>query len=145
MSATTTEDRKEAIRRINRREWTEGDVRDEDYADSFVLHTPQEDLDVSGLAAMVDAVRSGTSDFEFRIDDVFGEDDRVVLRYAMSGTNTGPSFLTAEPTGESWEGSGISVYRFEGEEIAEQWDNFDYLGVMRQLGLLPSESTGADS
>lgn len=141
MRATTTPDRKQAIRTSELDAWNEGnvDVFDELYTDEYVLHTPMGDRSMSEVKAMIESIRSGTSDFEFEIEDLFGEDDRVGLRYTMSGTNTGPSFLTDEPTDEYWEGSGISMYRFEGGRVAEQWDNFDYLGVMQQLGLVPSE------
>ena len=139
MNVSSLEDRKEIVRESNLRECNEGTVDDEVYADDYVLHTPMGDRDQDALTEMIEAIRSGTSDFEFRVDDLFGEGDRVVLRYSMGGTNTGPSFLTDEPTGEPWDGSGISVYRFEDGQVAEQWDNFDYLGVLRQLGLLPSE------
>jgi len=123
--------------------WNRGDldVVDEAYAADFVLHTPMGDRDRAGTKEMIRQVRSGTSDFELRLDEVFAAGDRVVMRYTMGGTNTGPSFLTEEPTGESWTGTGISIYRVEDGAVAEQWDSFDYLGVMRQLGLLPSESS----
>ena len=141
MSVTSLEDRKTVVREANQREWNEGTVDDDTYAEGYVMHTPMGDQDLSDVKEMIEEVRSGTSDFEFRVEDLFGEGDRVVLRYTMGGTNTGPSFLTEEPTGKSWEGSGISIYRFEDGKFAEQWDYFDYLGVMQQLGLIPSESS----
>jgi len=145
MSVTTIADRKQVVRESELEAWNEGNVAvyDDVCADTYVLHTSMGDQDLSEVKAMVESVRSGTSDFEFRVDDLFGEDDRVALRYTMGGTNTGPSFLTEEPTGEAWEGSGISIYRFEDGEMAEQWDRFDFFGVMRQLGLVPAEPTPA--
>jgi hypothetical protein len=55
------------------------------------------------------------------------------------GTNTGRSSLAEKPSRESWTGSGISIYRFENGKIVEQWDAFEYLGVIRQLALIPPE------
>lgn len=143
MSVSSVADRKELVREATLREWNEGTVHHDEYTADYVMHTPMGDRDLAAVEEMIESVRSGTSDFDLSIDDEFGEGDRVALRYTMGGTNTGPSFLTDEPTGEAWEGSGISIYRFEDGKIAEQWDNFDYLGVMRQLGQIPSESTAA--
>jgi len=143
MSATTLSERKDVVRRANEREWLAGEFDETLYADGYVMHDPMGDHEWPAVREMVEAVRAGTPDLEFRFDDVLGEGDQVVVRYTLSGTNTGPSFLTAEPTGEHWEGSGISIYRFEDGKIAEQWDTFDYLGVMQQLGLLPEASPAA--
>lgn len=32
---------------------------------------------------------------------------------------------------------GITLYRFKGGKVAEMWDYFDNLAVMRQMGLAP--------
>lgn len=141
----SVQDQKQLVRASELEAWNDGnvDVFDEIYTDEYVMHTPMGDRDLAGVKEMIDAVRSGTSQFEFEVDDLIGEDDQVVLRYTLSGRNTGPSFLTDEPTGKSWEGSGISIYRFEDGKVAEQWDRFDYLGVMQQLGLIPAEANEA--
>ncbi|WP_049986137.1 ester cyclase [Halobellus rufus] len=145
MSITTTEDRKGAVRESNLREWNEGEIDEDLYGEEYVLHDPLGDHNFADVTKMIEAVRSGTSDFQFRVDDLIGEGDRVVLRYTMTGRNTGASYLTEEPTGKSWEASGISIYRFEGEQIVEQWDNFDYFGVMKQLGLISTEPAASRS
>lgn len=134
------QEKKELVRDSELEAWNEGnvDVLDDIYTTEYVMHDPMGDRDLAGVKEMIDEIRSGSSDFELRIDDLICEGDQVVLRYTMWGTNTGPSFLTEEPTGESWEGSGISIYRFEDGIITEQWNQFDYLGVMQQLGLIPS-------
>jgi predicted ester cyclase len=41
------------------------------------------------------------------------------------------------PTGKEVEFTGISVYRIEGERIAESWTEEDELGLMRQIGAVP--------
>ncbi|HKJ57758.1 MAG TPA: ester cyclase [Halobacteriales archaeon] len=145
MSVTSMEEQIEIVRESELEAWNEGNVDafDDVYASDYVMRDTTGERDLAGLKEMVEAVRSGTSDFEMRIDDAFGHEDRVVLRYTLGGTNTGPSFLTEEPTGESWEASGIAIYRFEDGMVAEQWNNFDYLGVMQQLGLIPARPAEA--
>jgi predicted ester cyclase len=107
--------------------------------DDFVMHDPMGDHDLAAAQEMVQAVLDGTSDLEFTAEDMFATGDRVTVRYVLEGTNDAPSYLTEEPTGNYWRSSGISIYRFEGDKVAEQWDAFDYLGTMQQLGLIPSE------
>jgi predicted ester cyclase len=41
------------------------------------------------------------------------------------------------PTGKEVEFTGISVYRIEGDMIAESWTEEDDLGLMRQIGAVP--------
>jgi predicted ester cyclase len=34
---------------------------------------------------------------------------------------------------------GITIHRFEGDKIVEEWERYDNLSVMQQLGLAPAE------
>ena len=36
------------------------------------------------------------------------------------------------------ETTGISIERFSEGKVAESWDNYDALGMMQQLGLVPA-------
>jgi len=143
MSDTTMTDQKQIVQESEHEAWNEGnvDAYDEVYSTEYVLHSPLGDQELADVKETIEAVRAGNADFEFAIMDVVGEGNKVVLRYTMAGTNTGPSLLTEEPTGKSWEASGISIYRFEDGTIIEQWDNFDYLSVLQQLGQIPSDPT----
>ena len=145
MSVTSMDERIEVVRKSELEAWNEGNVDafDDVYASDYVMHDSMGDRDLAGVKEMVEAVRSGTTDLEIRIDEAFGREDRVVMRYTLGGTNTGPSFLTEEPTGNSWETSGIGIYRFEDGKVAEQWNTFDYLGVLQQLGLIPAQPAEA--
>lgn len=142
MESITTAEMKATVRRVEDDVWNGRDPAafDEIGADDFVMHDPMGDRDLPGAREMIQAVLDGTSDLEFTIEDMFAAGDRIVVRYTLEGTNDAPSFLTTEPTGNHWRSEGITIYRFEGDEIAEQWDAFDYYGTMVQLGLIPSEA-----
>ena len=76
-------------------------------------------------------------DLIMRIDDIFGADDKVVVRFTLNGTNTGPLF-GLPPTGRKVTMTGIGIYRFAPHgRIVEEWYENDAIGQMRQLGLLP--------
>lgn len=58
--------------------------------------------------------------------------DIVAVRWSARGTSTG-SFMMLPPTGGNVEYSGVSMYRIEGDKIAEIWDTRNTLGIMLQL------------
>jgi hypothetical protein len=47
--------------------------------------------------------------------------------------------------GKRAEITGIAVERFSGGKAAEGWDDFDALGTMRQLGMVPEPSRPKES
>ena len=87
--------------------------------------------------------RSAFPDFHVTIEDQIAEGDRVATRWTMRGTHEG-EFRGISPTGKQITVTGIGIFRFSDGKVVESWDNFDQLGMMRQLGVIPSpeESTG---
>jgi steroid delta-isomerase-like uncharacterized protein len=74
-------------------------------------------------------------DFHTEIEDQIAEDDKVVTRWTMRGTHRG-EFRGIAPTGNALEITGIGIFRFSEGKVVESWDNFDQLGMMRQLGAI---------
>jgi predicted ester cyclase len=54
----------------------------------------------------------------------------------MRGTHTG-DLLGIGPTGKQGTMTGIVISRVAGNMIAEEWENFDELGLLQQLGVMP--------
>jgi predicted ester cyclase len=77
------------------------------------------------------------------IEDLIGEDEKVVGRLLVSGTNTGP-FAGQPPTGKKVEFRSIRIYRIAGGKIVETWAMQDRLGLMEQLGLVQSAAGNVD-
>ncbi|HEY6410245.1 MAG TPA: ester cyclase, partial [Ktedonobacteraceae bacterium] len=71
------------------------------------------------------------------IEDLVAEGDKVVTRWTWRGTNQG-EFQGMPPTGKEVAGSGISIHRIAEVKIAEAWVNFDTLGMLQQLGMIPA-------
>ena len=83
--------------------------------------------------------REGFPDFHSTIEDMVAEGDKVVSSWTMRGTHQG-EFRGIAPTGKQIAVTGIGIFRFSPEgKVIESWDNFDQLGMMRQLGALPEE------
>lgn len=71
-------------------------------------------------------------DMQFQVEDVFGEDERVVARGRLTGTQTGPWMgqpATNRPIDIGW----MAIYRFAEGLIVERWLIGDDLAMMRQL------------
>ena len=80
--------------------------------------------------------RRGFPDVVSIIEDLIAEGDRVAARWRARATHRG-EYVGVPPTGKEVEFTGISVYRIEGERIAESWTEEDELGLMRQIGAVP--------
>jgi steroid delta-isomerase-like uncharacterized protein len=76
-------------------------------------------------------------DVHFTVEDQIAEGDKVVVRYRFQGTHLG-AFQGMPPTGKQVAYTAILIYRMADGKIAEQWTEFDQLGFLRQLGVLPN-------
>jgi predicted ester cyclase len=73
------------------------------------------------------------SDMHLEIHDVISRDDKVVLRFTNSGTNTGP-FMGRAATGKHAQWLGIGIYTLRDGLIVDGWFTEDILGLTLQLG-----------
>lgn len=71
------------------------------------------------------------------VEDAFGAEDKAAVRWRMEGAQTAELF-GIPPTGKSVSVKGISVVRVAGNKIVEDWVAEDTLGLMQQLGVIPS-------
>ena len=94
----------------------------------------------SGITPLqsIGAFRAGFPEARFIVEDVIAEGDRVVVRYTVEGIHTG-NFYGIPATGRTVSMSGISIYRLTGGKLAEAWVQYDQLGLMQQLGVVPMQ------
>jgi steroid delta-isomerase-like uncharacterized protein len=115
------------------------DVADEIYAPDYVGHDPSNPEEVRGLQAAKQAAadyRRAFPDLRVTVEELIAEEDKVAARLRVRGTHLGDLNGIA-PTGRRVDFTGIVISRVEGGRIAEDWANFDDLGMMRQLGVIP--------
>ena len=98
---------------------------------------------VEGAKQFAATYREAFPDLTCTIEDMVAEGDKVVMRFRGSGTHQGETEAFGPPTGKRMEISGITIKRLAGGKIAEAWTNFDALGMMQQLGLIPEAATQA--
>ncbi len=83
--------------------------------------------------------KSAFPDMSATIENVIAEGDKVVTRWTIRGTHQGETEEFGPPTGRQVEGGGLSLHRIEGGKIVEEWNSYDNLSLMQQLGLVPEQ------
>ena len=76
-------------------------------------------------------------DARFTVEDEIAEGDRVASRYTFRGTHQ-VALMGIPPTGKQVTVTGIIMNRIAGGKSAEGWLNFDALGLLQQLGVVPA-------
>ena len=69
------------------------------------------------------------------IEDQIVSGDKVGTRWTAEGTNTG-AFGEVPATGRRVRVDGLILDRVENGRVAERWEQWDQMAMMRQLGLL---------
>src|SRR5262245_3221570 len=77
------------------------------------------------------------------IEDQIADADNVVTRITFHGTHKGP-LMGIPPTGKTIAMGGISWFRMTSGGIAEEWSEFDRLGMMVQLGVAGAPPPGGE-
>jgi len=139
----STEQNKTLVRRYWEDVWNQGNlaVVDELIAADFDGHPAPSDADFgrgpAGQKQLVGLYRGAFPDMRMTIDDMAADGDRVVLRWTARGTNTG-EMMGMPATGKPVTVTGMSLNRLVAGKIVEGWTNFDALGMLQQLGVIPT-------
>src|SRR6266516_5674440 len=94
-------------------------------------------LDGDGWVEFMSMFVTGFPDAQIAVDGAISERDLVASRWTMTGTHEG-DFLGAPATGRQITIRGIDFSRVVDGKIAEHWAQFDGLGVMQQIGAIPT-------
>jgi predicted ester cyclase len=88
--------------------------------------------DWAAFAQGVAAVRTGFPDVRFEIEDLFGQDDRVAVRWRFEATHAGP-FQGHAATGRRVTQTANVIYQFKAGKIWRAWLQVDRLGLLQQI------------
>ena len=73
------------------------------------------------------------------VHEIVVEGDTAAMHWTWEAVHTGVSpTLGIPPTGKRIKMSGCSVYHWRGNQIFEQWEYSDMLGLLQQLGVIPA-------
>jgi steroid delta-isomerase-like uncharacterized protein len=136
-----SEGNKNALRRLIEEVWNKGNlpVADELLAPTYVNHepsTPDVGRGPESEKKRATLYRTAFPDFRLTIEDLTAEGETVTARWSCRGTHKGDLSGIA-PTGKQFNISGISIARFASGKMVEGWVNWDALGLMQQLGVVP--------
>ena len=91
---------------------------------------------IAGFEAYIRELRSAFPDFHGKPTHLIGEGDLVAGRLECRGTHLG-SFLGMPASGKVIEWTETHIGRFENGKIVEHWVDYDQLGTMTQMGIIP--------
>jgi steroid delta-isomerase-like uncharacterized protein len=136
----STEENKALMRRAYEEVYNQRDlaVLDEVCVPDFVFHNAS--MTIQGLEAykhFVSLIFSAFPDGRYSIEDMIAEGDRVVVRHTFRGTHQG-DFRGLPPTGKQVTTTAIVISRIANGKAIEAWINGDNLGLMQQLGVVPT-------
>jgi steroid delta-isomerase-like uncharacterized protein len=123
-----------------RRSWESTDnvdVLDEMYISDAVWHLPDQEIQgVEQFKQYVTMYMTAFPDAQVTVEDELAEGGKVVNRYTIRGTHQGETEAFGPPTGRQVEFRGITISRIEGGKIVEEWQAYDNLSLVQQLGLV---------
>jgi steroid delta-isomerase-like uncharacterized protein len=135
---------KAIVRRYLEEAWNDRNpgLIDELVAEAFVDHhlPPELPPGPAGAKLWFNTAISAFPDFQITPEDVVAEGDRVVTRFTFSGTHDG-EFMGIPATRKPFSITGIAIARIANGKLVEWWENADVMGLMQQLGVLPTPET----
>jgi predicted ester cyclase len=76
-------------------------------------------------------------DLKFTLHQTLVEGNKVAIRVSAKGTNTG-AFYGIPATGKVITWDALRILRVENGKFIEGVNQFDQLGILQQLGVIPS-------
>jgi steroid delta-isomerase-like uncharacterized protein len=135
----STEDNKALTRRgydaLNERNWAAFDAL---CAPDIVFHNAS--TTIRGLEPykqFISMYFTAFPDARLSIEDIIAEGDRVAVRQTFHGTHQG-DLMGIPPTGKQATATGISIFRWANGKAVEHRANYDDLGLLQQLGVIPA-------
>jgi steroid delta-isomerase-like uncharacterized protein len=135
-----TEENKAIIRRFIGEVFNEGKLAAiPELVDSgYSMHGPGPAVSgQQGMQEFVTTYRTALPDYHCTVEDQVAEGDKVVTRWTVRGTQRG-TLDGLPPTGKPVTLAGIVIDRIANGRMAETWMQADLLGMMQQLGLVPT-------
>ena len=115
------------------------DVIDELVTTDFVNHDaalPEAMIGADAAKATISGYRNAFPDLRITIEQQIADDQGVATRWSAKGTHQG-DLMGMSPTGKQATVTGITIDRIVDGRIAESWTNWDTLGMLQQLGVVP--------
>ena len=118
--------------------WNTGNLSlfDEMLSPDYVYHQVDISEDVVGIEAnkeLVASFRTSFPDLNVTFDELIIKGDYSVIRWTVTGTNTGP-YGDLPPTGKKVKYSGVAISHVVDGKISETWQYYNQAALLIQLG-----------
>jgi predicted ester cyclase len=136
----TAEENKAVVLRYVEEVWNRHDLDAIDglVSPGYVNHAAStEEYQRGGARLAVEWFLSVFPDHRFDVENAVAEGDTVAVRGTMTGTHEG-ELVGIAPTGERVAAQQSHWFRVEDGKLAEHWAVRDDLGMLQQLGVMPS-------
>ncbi len=140
LATAQTDENLAVVSRIWNDVWNRGDMEasheifSKDYLGHLpmvLIHGPDE------FNGLVSVYRVAFPDVHLSVEDAFAVGDRVSVRWVSRGTHMA-DMMGIPPSHNKIDVTGLSIFRMENGKVAEEWENFDALGMMQTIGAIPS-------
>ena len=131
---------KEIVRRALEDSWQDPSVFDELISSDYVGHDPALPEPIRGPQGAKDNFKQYSDAFEgahITVKDQIAEGDAVATRWEGRGRHTG-ELMGVPPTGKEIVVEGLNLTRLRDGKIVEEWSNWDTIGMLQQIGAIPS-------
>jgi predicted ester cyclase len=135
----TAEENKAVVRRYIKECWNQHnlDATEELASPEYLNHAASAEYQRAGAKYSLKWLFSVFPDHRFDVEDAAADGDTVAVRGTMVGTHEGELFGIA-PTGKRVTAQQSHWFRVADGKVAEHWAVRDDLGMMQQLGVMPS-------
>jgi steroid delta-isomerase-like uncharacterized protein len=118
------------------------ELADEFFAPDYLHHDPAnpDPRPMVGPQAVRDhltSLKGAFPDLVFEIEDMASDGDQIIVRWTARGTNTG-DYFGMPATGKPIEITGMNTWRTRDGKAIEGWVNRDDIGLLQQLGVIPT-------
>jgi predicted ester cyclase len=134
----TAQNNKEVVKKIYEQAMNKRNLRllkeiiSEDYMGVQGIKGP------AGFEATITALVHSFPDIQWKILELIGEGDKVMVKWEIQGTHTN-AFQHIAPTGKKVTGTGMGIYEFKDGKVVSTQVQTDRLGFLQELGVLPAD------
>jgi len=137
-----SEENKAVVARWFEEVWNKGraEAIREIFAEDGIAHGLSDDVDKPmrgprDYEPFYQAFRGAFPDVVVTVEDMVAEGDKVAARCSVRGKHMG-DHLGFAATQTPVDFTGITIVRIKNGKIVEAWNNFDFMRMQRQLGVL---------
>jgi steroid delta-isomerase-like uncharacterized protein len=130
----------EIVRRVLEDIWEDPSVADELVSSDYVGYDPARPEPIRGPQGVKENAAEYRNAFEgarIIVKEQVAEGDTVATRWEGRGRHTG-ELMGIPPTGKDVVVSGQNFSRVKDGKVVEEWSNWDTLGMLQQIGAVPS-------